>query len=315
MRTTFDNYITPLLNILQITAFIFFSVNNLTQQSKFTFLYPFIISIPFLLLYLNFIVNFCVLSRAAPKINHNLLLGFFCICEFILGIIYTIVYNSKIKTTFVIIIQNIKNGQNYKCKRVKLILYLVAYFFANIAWMLFYQKYLVFIADMHIFFLIHFAVQRNFLFLILQIIVLKEIKNEFSVINQKLFEANNLKYNKVLCKYFQNKGVLNMIRIADEHRHLTEVAQKFCNQISFRVLLQILFFYMMLALDLNPAVKFIFKFNKENIFYREQFWNFFFAILWSFVFLMSILVICYFWNSVKVEVCVFTIINRNVFFF
>lgn len=305
MKGSFEDYTKPLFLILQILAILFFSIKNANTEKISIIIYPFIIAMPFICIYLNniyvFVEIFIGQKSLDENVEENKLLAVVCICDFIVTFFYTIIYNNKMRKSFISMKKFIQTEQNFEVKRVKLILFLAAYIFLNTLWIVITRYYLNYFSSLRVLFLIHIGVIRNILLIVFQTVFLAEIKNEFKAINRRITNVNHLNYNKTMQIFVQNEGVLNIIKLADEHRCLSEVVQNFCDVFSFRVLVQIGYFFMMLALGVNPSIRFGASFNRNKVNLEELF-NVIVGTMWTFIFLLSVMVLCHFWNSVYIEV-------------
>lgn len=314
MPIEFMQYIRPLHTFNQIFGL---SFNSYMEESKYFSNYlNYFIGLPFLCGYYyctyNTATEYILKSNEEVKIafidaSDMRIMAMLCFVDFTLTLFFNIFNRKNIQKSTLYIYQQMTMKQNFELKRQQLICKLFglnAIVFGNA----FFDWYLTGTRDMCNYVSVVVNVYLNLLSTLSYYTVLSEIVIEFGHINDQLLQVKDhtmdfLSINRDGKKPLSRNGLEKIIQLIERHRNLSEAAQSCCKTFSFKILLQIAFYFSFLVFGTSPGVTMVsnLRAKMEPIEFIDicSILNLFF---WESIMIIPIYMTCRIWSSIHNEV-------------
>lgn len=224
MSPNFINYIQPLHSINQILGLAFFSIKN--DESFFLLFLKYFCAISFICLY-----SYCV-CKALPVLDthkakfdtrdNDYILFFMGVINFYSLIITNLVFSQKIKRQIIFINDNLSGRFGFIVDRnkLKIQLLLVVIFIVVLTTVDVYANE---VNDLiHLYFCVNVSIYLNIICIFIIFIYVKQIRNEFELLNEKLQLLFYCKYHENVLKY-----IIYLLKV---HKNLSKLAQKTLDQ-------------------------------------------------------------------------------------
>lgn len=318
MSVEFIYYIQPINYLLQILGMSYINLNNYNSKIT-TFIFDFIFSIPVICFNLYcvidlipILVNFQVEDRSLTK-NEVTVMFIICIVNFFLIFFLNTFYRNEIKTILLKLNKIIQPNNSYEKKRKYLILLLMTLFIYSSIW-----SYLDWRVDINVdlshFYFVNIAIYSHFYTTLYFSIILLEIKYQFSELNGSLKGIDNCE-NQLIWQHYKIERnqqrtykLCYLFNIIGKHLNLTKLCLNLCKILSLRILLQVTFYFLFLAIGTTPTVKQLALWKLSDQIESTELFFMVMGMLWTFIFFIGIYVICYSWSSVQLEV------RKNMFY-
>lgn len=313
MSTIFVQYIKPLH---QLCILLGLSFNSYEPEKAVWNFWKLFISVPFISAYtfccymsIEYLLHLTTSSQYVEA-NEMRIFGIVCMLDFFTTLGFNIYKRNDIKNNVKGIYTQMESIQDFEKKRMNLIIQLVIISIGYFVVVIIDWNFRI-ITNIYFYLVIVTNIYTNALTSIEYSKVLAEISVEFDYINAQLQTINDSSINFILSLKQKRKshsrtnkyGLKSIISLLQTHRKLSETSQNTCNVFSFKILLQICFYFCMIIFSTNPSVRTIARMKSpdEEITAFDVYWllgTFF----WDIKFFCYLYIICRNWRNIQIKV-------------